>query len=197
MTLSNWIRKNSLMTITESQIKGLIVVCLILAVIPFIILSYRLIAGYKAPAFTDQSADSLAVEIVKSDQPQGIYFVDSKTTINQLLKNAGFEKSSPRDFQLDDGMKITVDSSSGKNHIVMTEIEADKRLALGIKFDINQATEDDLLLIKGIGEATAGKILDLRGKLGRFRNMEQLMEIKGIKEKKLTEIRKYLYVEKR
>jgi len=183
------------MTITESQIKGLIVVCLILAVIPFIVLSYRLFAGYQAPAFTDQSAESLAVEIVKSDQPQGIYFVNSKTTINQLLKNAGFEKSSPLDFQLDDGMKITVDSSSGENNIVVTQMEADKRIALGIKFDINQATEDDLLL-KGIGEATAEKILDLRGKLGRFRNMEQLMEIKGIKEKKLAEIKKYLYVEK-
>jgi len=197
MTLSNWIRKNSLMTITESQIKGLIVVCLILAVIPFIVLSYRLFAGYQAPAFTDQSAESLAVEIVKSDQPRGIYFVDSKTTINQLLKNAGFEKSSPRDFQLDDGMKITVDPSSGKNHVTVTKMEADKRIALGIRFDINQATEDDLLLVKGVGVATAEKIITLRGKLGQFQNMEQLMEIKGIKEKKLSEIKKYLYLEKR
>ena len=197
MTLSNWIRRNSLMTITESQIKGLIVVCLILAVIPFIVLSYRLFAGYQAPAFTDQSAESLAVEIVKSDQPQGIYFVNSKTTINQLLKNAGFEKSSPRDFQLDDGMKITVDPSSGKNHVTVTKMEADKRIALGIRFDINQATEDDLLLVKGVGVATAEKIITLRGKLGQFQNMEQLMEIKGIKEKKLSEIKKYLYLEKR
>jgi DNA uptake protein ComE-like DNA-binding protein len=54
-----------------------------------------------------------------------------------------------------------------------------------------------LLLVKGIGEATAKKILDLRGNLGQFRNIEQLMEIKGIKENKLAEIRKYLYVEGR
>jgi len=185
------------MIISESKIKGLIAVCLMLAVIPFIILSYRLFAGYKVPAFADQSADSLAIEIVKCDQPQGIYFVDSKTTFSQLLKTAGIGEISSRDFQLDDGMKITVDFSAGKNRFAVTKMEADKRIALGIKFDINQATEDDLLLVKGIGEATAEKIIALRGKLGRFRNMEQLMEIKGIKEKKLAEIKKYLYVEKR
>jgi competence protein ComEA len=93
-------------------------------------------------------------------------------------------------------MKIVVNSSSGKNHITLTQIEAGKRLALGIKFDINKATQEDLLLVKGIGEATAQKILDLRGKLCQFRNIEQLMEIKGIKEKKLAEISKYLYIEK-
>jgi competence protein ComEA len=65
-----------------------------------------------------------------------------------------------------------------------------------MKFDLNKATKDDLLLVKGIGESTAGKILDLRDRLNRFRNIEQLMEIKGIKERRLAEIRKYLYVEK-
>jgi competence protein ComEA len=93
-------------------------------------------------------------------------------------------------------MKITVDSSSGNNDIVVTKIANAERMALGMPIDINKATEDDLLLVKGIGEATAKKIIDLRNKLGRFRDIKQLMEIKGIKEKKLVEIRKYLYVEK-
>ena len=98
---------------------------------------------------------------------------------------------------LNDGMKITINSVSGKNDLVVTKIASAERIALGMLLDINQVLEDDLLLVKGIGEATAEKILDLRNKLGRFHNIEQLMEIKGIKEKKLAEIRKYLYVEKR
>ncbi len=89
-----------------------------------------------------------------------------------------------------------INSASERNNIVVTKINAAERLALGMPVDINQITEDELLLITGIGQATAEKILDLRGKLGRFRNIEQLMEIKGIKEKKLAKIRKYLYVEK-
>jgi competence protein ComEA len=185
------------MTISESQIKGLIAVCLTLAIIPFFNLFYSLFISYKAPAFTGQLDNSLAIEVVENDQPKGIYFVGPETTSGQLLKTAGIGEFLYPDFKLNDGMKITINSVSGKSDIVVTKIASAERLALGMPLDINQVTEDELLLIIGIGQATAEKILDLRSKLGRFRDIKQLMEIKGIKEKKLAEIRKYLYVEKR
>jgi competence protein ComEA len=112
------------------------------------------------------------------------------------LKTVDIGEFSFQSFKLNDGMKIMINSVSGKNDIVVTKIASAERLALGMPLDINQVTEDELLLITGIGQATAEKILDLRSKLGRFRNIEQLMEIKGIKEKKLAKIRKYLYVKK-
>jgi competence protein ComEA len=95
-------------------------------------------------------------------------------------------------------MKITISSvSENKNvTVAVAEIESAKRLALSMPIDINLATESDLILVNGIGEVTAKKILDMRSKLGRYKNIEQLTEIKGIKEKKLAKIRKYLYVEK-
>ena len=89
MMLSGWKRKNSSMTISEGQIKGLIAVCLILAIIPFFIFFYNLFSSYKAPVFTDQSDNSLAIEIVENDRPKGIYFVDPETSSGQLLKIAG------------------------------------------------------------------------------------------------------------
>lgn len=196
MMLSGWKRKNSSMTVSEGQIKGLIAVCLTLAIIPFFIFLYSLFSSYQAPAFSDQLDNSLAVEVVENDQPKGIYFVGSETSSGQLLKAAGIGEFSFQDFKLDDGMKITINSVSGKNDIVVTKIANAKRMALGRSIDINKATEDDLLLVKGIGETTAKKILDLRNKLGRFSDINQLLEIKGIKEKKLTGIRKYLYIEK-
>jgi competence ComEA-like helix-hairpin-helix protein len=197
MMLSGSKRKNRFMTISEGQIKGLIAVCLTLAIIPFFNLFYSLFISYKAPAFTGQLDNSLAIEVVENDQPKGIYFVGPETTSGQLLKTAGIGEFLYPAFKLNDGMKITINSVSGKNDIVVTKIASAERLALGMPLNINQVTEDELLLITGIGQATAEKILDLRSKLGRFRNIEQLMEIKGIKEKKLAEIRKYLYVEKR
>ena len=184
------------MTISESQIKGLIAVCLTLAIIPFFSLFYSLFISYKIPVFIGQLDNSLAIEVVENDQPKGIYFVGPETTSGQLLKTAGIGEFLYPDFKLNDGMKITINSVSGKNDIVVTKIASAERLALGMPLDINQVTEDELLLITGIGQVTAKKILDLRNKLGRFRNIEQLMEIKGIKEKKLAEIRKNLYVEK-
>ena len=77
------------MTISVGQIKGLIAVCLTLAIIPFFNLFYSLFISYKAPAFTDKLDNSLTVEVVKNDQPKGIYFVGSETTSGQLLKTAG------------------------------------------------------------------------------------------------------------
>ena len=194
--LSGLKRRNSSMTISEGQIKGLIAVCLTLAIIPFFIFLNSLFSRYQTPAFSDQFNNSLAVELVENDQPKGIYFVDSKTSSAQLLKAAGIGKFSFPAFKLDDGMKIRIDSSSGKLDIAVTKIGNAERMALGMPIDINKATEDDLLLVKGIGGATAKKILDLRNQLGRFGDLNQLTAIKGIKDKKLTEIRKYLYIEK-
>jgi competence protein ComEA len=185
------------MTISEGQIKGLIAVCLTLAIIPFFISLYSLFISYKAPAFTDQLDNSLAIEVMENDQPKGIYFVGSETSSGQLFKTAGIREFLYPDFKLNDGMKIMINSASGNQNVVVAKITSAERLALGMPLDINQVTEDGLLLITGIGQATAEKILDLRQKLGRFRDIKQLMEIKGIKEKKLAEIRKYLYVEKR
>lgn len=190
-------RRNRSMTISVGQIKGLIAVCLTLAIIPFFIFLYSLFVSYQAPVFSDQLDNSLAVEVVENDQPKGIYFVGSETSSRQLLRFAGIGEFFFPVFKLDDGMKITINSLSGKNDIIVTKMANAERLALGMPIDINIATEGDLLLVKGIGEATAKKILDLRNTLGRFSDINQLMEIKGIKEKKLTGIRKYLYIETR
>jgi competence protein ComEA len=184
------------MTISEGQIKGLIAVCLTLAIIPFIISLYSLFISFKAPTFTDQLDNSLAIEVMENDQPKGIYFVGSETSSGQLFKTAGIREFLYPDFKLNDGMKIMINSASGNQNVVAAKISSAERLALGMPLDINQVIKDELLLITGIGQATAEKILDLRSKLGRFRNIEQLMEIKGIKEKKLAKIRKYLYVKK-
>jgi len=194
--LSGWKRKNKSMTISEGQIKGLIAVCLTLAIILFFSLFYSLLINYKAPVFADQLDNSLAMEVVENNQSKGVYFVGSETSSGQLLKTAGIGEFAFTDFKLNDGMKIIINSASGNQNIDITKMAATERLALGMPLDINQVTEDELLLITGIGQVTAEEILNLRKKLGRFENIKQLMEIKGIKEKRLAQIRKHLYVEK-
>ena len=92
-------------------------------------------------------------------------------------------------------MKILITATSENHNVSASGLESPNRLALGMKLDINRATENDLLLVSGIGEVTAKKILDMRSKLGKFKNIEQLLEIKGIKEKKLAKLRQYLYVQ--
>jgi competence protein ComEA len=197
MKLSIWRRKNSLMTISESKIKGLTAVCLMLAVIPFISYFFNSFSEYKIPALGSKCDDCVAIEIVDGGHSAGVYYVAPGTTANQLLKSSGIEGRFKNDFQLKAGIKLMIDSVSKNKDAVVSQMKAADKLSLGLPIDINRATEDDLRLIKGIGPATAQNIMEMRKKINRFENIEQLMEIKGIKEKRLAQFRKYLYVEKR
>lgn len=48
---------------------------------------------------------------------------------------------------------------------------------------------EELQTLKGIGPVTAQRILDYRMQFGRFDNVDQLMEVKGIGSKTLAKFR--------
>ena len=62
------------------------------------------------------------------------------------------------------------------------------------KININSASKEDLITLKGIGPKKAELILELRKKIGKFDNIEQLLEIKGIGPKTLENIKDKIYV---
>lgn len=61
--------------------------------------------------------------------------------------------------------------------------------------NLNKANADDLEAIPGIGTVVAGKIIEKRNSLGRYKKLEELLEVKGIGEIKFNKIKKYLYIE--
>jgi competence ComEA-like helix-hairpin-helix protein len=61
--------------------------------------------------------------------------------------------------------------------------------------NINKAGIDELTSLPGVGTATAEKIIELRDQKGYFRNIEDLLDVKGIGKAKLNNIRKYIYIE--
>ncbi len=184
------------MILFERQIKGIIAICIILAIIPFIIFISGSKLNYKIPELTNQYSEKIAVEVIENGKSRGIYYVAPKTSANQLLESIGIEYLAKKDSSLESGMKIELSSGSENKNVTIAGIESAKRLALGMKLDINRATEEDLILVTGIGVVTAKKIIDMRSKLGKYKYIEQLTEIKGIKEKRLAKLRKYLYVKK-
>ena len=56
------------------------------------------------------------------------------------------------------------------------------------KIDINRATVEELVAVPGIGQKMAVAIVDLRSKKGSFSRVEDLLEVPGIKEKKLANL---------
>ena len=62
--------------------------------------------------------------------------------------------------------------------------------------NINTATSEELQLVPGIGPATAQKILQMRKSYGPFKSVDDLLAIRGLGEKRLDKMRKYLTVGK-
>ena len=60
--------------------------------------------------------------------------------------------------------------------------------------NINSADINELTMLPGIGEKTAEKIIELRTERGKFKKIEELMDVKGIGEAKFNKIKKFVYI---
>lgn len=60
--------------------------------------------------------------------------------------------------------------------------------------DINAASLDQLEQLPGIGPVFAKRIIEYRKTSGPFRNVDELMAVKGIGEKRMENLRKYVMV---
>jgi competence protein ComEA len=65
----------------------------------------------------------------------------------------------------------------------------------GEKININSASAEQLQVVKGIGEKTAAAIVAYREAHGAFKAVSDLVNVKGIGEKKLDKIDDNLVVE--
>ena len=61
--------------------------------------------------------------------------------------------------------------------------------------NINTADLETLIQLPGIGEKTAQKIIELRIERGSFKVLDELLDVKGIGEAKFNKIKKFLYIE--
>jgi competence protein ComEA len=62
--------------------------------------------------------------------------------------------------------------------------------------NLNTATASELQQVPGIGPSTADKILQMRKAYGSFKTVDDLRAVRGIGEKRLAKMRKYLTVGK-
>ena len=95
-----------------------------------------------------------------------------------LLGMTALHRTAHRTVQ--SGYEVT---APGKRDIEAVSVE---------KVNINTATTEELEALPGIGETLAGRLVEYRGKNGAFTAAEDLLEVEGIGEKTLSELREYI-----
>jgi competence protein ComEA len=64
------------------------------------------------------------------------------------------------------------------------------------KVDLNRASQEELESLPGVGPHLAAQILEYREKLGPFQRVEDLMNVRGIGEKKFLQLKERITVSK-
>ena len=63
------------------------------------------------------------------------------------------------------------------------------------KLNLNAATAEELIKIPGLNKDLATKIIELREENGEFIDMEELLDVPGIDNKLLRQLKKHLIIE--
>jgi len=71
-------------------------------------------------------------------------------------------------------------------------LSAKQKYLLGRKVDINRAGRREISDLPGISDAVALSVVETRNRIGGFRRSEDLLLVRGIKEKRLKKILPFL-----
>ncbi|RKY80245.1 hypothetical protein DRQ12_01630 [candidate division KSB1 bacterium] len=84
--------------------------------------------------------------------------------------------------------------AKSKSKILTTRNVKTTKSTVSFLLNLNQATVEELTRLPTIGPQIAKRIIQFREQIGKFQRIEQLMEVKGIGEKRLKKIKQYLII---
>jgi hypothetical protein len=140
-------------------------------------------------SFERKKEGAVTFELVVNKQDQGVYYIAGGHTVEGFLFQINPDWGRGHKTIIANGMSIRIEQGCVT---VIDEMAPHKKLALGIPVNINQLSPEEIMLIPGIGEKTAQAIYSyIRDHGGCIRNLSELSDIPGIKERKIAAMRKY------
>jgi competence protein ComEA len=155
---------------------------------------------WSPPPLAEQKPGYKTIELKGPARAQGVYFVPPDTTLSGFLdllvikgKTDFSKKELSRVLASGDVVEIP-ETANSRTILARGGLQNSKRHVLDMPMNINTATADDLMLVPGIGEKTADAIIQTRKDLGGFKQIDDLLEVRGIGQKKLEVFRKYFCI---
>ena len=151
---------------------------------------------------------NIFVHIAGCVQKEGMLELSSNSRIADAIEKAGglTQDADLSDINLayilEDGMKIYIPNQNERqenneitenipNTATMQIQDTNKKQDV---ININTATQEELDTLPGIGPATAIKIIEYRKEKGKFKQKEEIKEVRGIGEAKYEKIKEYISV---
>ncbi len=150
---------------TKSLITWLIVLVMVVAMGSVLFFSMPDFASVERVAYTENTT------IVTTLTTHGTTFSQSTTVVKEVEKTE---------------QTVTDNPTAETNKTTIQPIV--------FPLNINTATAEELMCVKGIGEVYAARIIEYRDKIGGYTSLDQLLHIKGIGEKRLAQWSEYLTV---
>ena len=124
------------------------------------------------------------------------------TLSKEQLEGYGYTTKENLDIDIWESDELDDSKNLGNNALDVTTVEIsdsitseNTQITVIFPLDINSANVDELIMVRGIGEITANKIVEYRGINGYFYSMDELLNVDGIGKKKLTALNGYLYID--
>lgn len=142
-----------------------------------------------------QKDKMLCIYLIGCVSRPGVYEVAEGTRIHELIALAGgFTEEADETFLnlaafVSDGQKIVVYSREETVTGIPSEGKETSSLV-----NINQADKDTLMSLPGIGESKADAIIQYREEQGFFSDIEEIMNISGIKEGAFEKIKELITI---
>lgn len=151
-----------------------------------------------APEKTESEA--VCIHVCGEVKKPGVYrFAKAPRVIDVINKAGGFTQRAQQDCinlaqVMEDGQQLVVKATQKeKKKKKRTGKTASSNTNMN-KVNINDASKEELMTLKGIGEAKAEQILSYRKTNGNFSKIEDIMMITGIKEGVFSQIKDSIMV---
>ena len=145
------------------------------------------------------SAGAVYVYICGAVKKPGVYKFDHDPRLVEALDEAGgFTKKADKTSvnlasRLSDGDQVVI-GEKGDHGAEISGMKSDSGSDSSGLIDINTAGVEELKQIPGIGDSKANAIVSYRSEHGRFKNIEDLMQITGIKQGIFDKIKDHIRV---